>query len=596
MAYLRRPSIILWGLVAVAFADDRYPPSTLLRELEEMYYAMGGPNWFNKSGWDTFDDVLLTPSYPCNSTSPWFGVNCSAGHVITITLESNNLQGTIPSTFGSWNLASNLQRLDLSGKKNFLYGSVPFDIVGPKLSELLLHSNAFNGSLPSLAGAALTKYFVELNKFSGQLPAMNEMSSSLKYINVGYNSLTGRIDEFCNLPYGNLVRLTLEFNQFYGGIPSCLFEVQPNLNWLIINNNLLTGSISKSVCLLGSNLTYFNVASNQIGGSLPACLGSNTSKVESWQFYTNFFTGPLPDSICSNGRILDRFEMYDNAFTGSIPLCYGSSFPVLRTLLLHDNNLNGHLPSSWSLGSLNSFTVSNNVLLSGVLPSSLFLSSNLRNIVVEGTKIGGVIPSSICECSSLTSIALSGNKFTGNVPACISDLLYLENLHLARNSFGSSVPASLGSIKSLRTLDISFNALTGSLPASLGNLSKRGIKYFDVSNNFLSCELPAELVAWKNQSSEHVDILSGSNLFSCASVQSSLFSLTIPLSSGLASVDPFASTIWCADLALRALELFTCSMVVVFSLTIFFWLLLNQRLYATLTISRLVLNEIKATF
>jgi hypothetical protein len=478
-------------------------------------------------------------------------------------------------------------------KYNGLSGSIPPNIVTPKLSELLLSNNSFNGSLPSLnGGAALTKYFLNNNDLSGHLPKMSSSSPLISFIDVSFNSLSGKISELCNLPEGSLNELILKFNVFDGTFPPCLFERHSQLSWAILHDNLLSGSITDSICLLGDALIYLDISSNILEGTLPECLGSNTSNAQSWQLNSNQFSGSLPEAICATGNQLSRFELFENHFSGSIPSCYGVSFPALRTLLLHDNYLRGHLPAAWNLGALNSFTASNNVLLNGTLPPSLFISSNLRNVVVEGTQIGGTIPSTVCESSSLRILALSGNKLSGKLVDCISELQYLQALRLARNSFASKIPSSIGKMRALKTLDVSFNEFAGSLPGSLGNLSKQNVAVFDLSNNRFSCDVPTQLIAWKNSSAGLVKVLEGSNLFSCANVQKSLFSLTIPLNSNLAAVDPNASSVWCADLAARALAMFTWSILAVFFLLIFLWVAIKRNTSDVIAVSRYIFTEV----
>jgi len=569
---------------------------TLLAELKEFYFATGGPNWFNNTGWIGFESNAATRVDPCNSTRPWFGLNCTAGHILTIKLDSNNLHGSLPSTFGaSWELTTYLQYLSL--KHNYLYGPLPPDIVTPELSELLLSDNAFNGSLPSLdGGAALTKYFLTKNNFTGQLPKMSTSSPFLSIIDVSYNSLTGDISELCNLPEGGLIELILEYNGFDGDFPTCLLENNPQISWVILKENSLSGSLTDSICLLGDALVYLDISSNNLEGTLPACLGSNTSNASSWQLNSNNLSGSLPEAICGSGNKLVRFELFGNLFTGTIPPCYGVSFPALRTLLLHDNNLHGQLPAKWNLGALNSFTASNNVLLDGMLPPPLFVSSNLRNVVVEGTQIRGSIPSTICESSSLKILALSGNNLEGDLIECIFELRGLQILRLARNSLASALPSSLGKMLDLETLDLSFNVLAGSLPASLGNLSKERMNFFDLSSNHFSCDIPPQLVAWKNLSAEHVRIFEGSNLFSCGNVQTSVFSLTIPLNSNLASVDPTASSVLCADLASRALDVFSWTSLACFFLVLFLWVVIKQKKSEVIAASTSILDEIQSTF
>lgn len=54
------------------------------RTLRSLYMMTQGPDWKEQSGWETDD-----PDISC-----WYGVTCGeGGHVISLELVSNNLQG-----------------------------------------------------------------------------------------------------------------------------------------------------------------------------------------------------------------------------------------------------------------------------------------------------------------------------------------------------------------------------------------------------------------------------------------------------------------------------------------------------------------------
>ena len=58
--------------------------------LVALYTSTNGPGWTNKSGW-------LATDTPCS----WYGVSCNAGHVIGVSLDSNQLSGSIPPELGN---------------------------------------------------------------------------------------------------------------------------------------------------------------------------------------------------------------------------------------------------------------------------------------------------------------------------------------------------------------------------------------------------------------------------------------------------------------------------------------------------------------
>ena len=75
-----------------------------------LYDSTGGDDWKDRTGW-------LSSSSPCE----WHGISCKRGHVVSISLLSNQLTGPIPPELG------NLGALEV----------------------LLLHDNQQTGTIPS---------------------------------------------------------------------------------------------------------------------------------------------------------------------------------------------------------------------------------------------------------------------------------------------------------------------------------------------------------------------------------------------------------------------------------------------------------------
>eukprot|EP00752_Nemacystus_decipiens_P017045 g15262.t1 len=95
--------------------------------LVALYIATDGPNWENKTNWDTDADL-----------SAWFGVTANdQGRVVELSLSGNNLRGPIPEALGN---LSELKELWLSN--NQLTGSIPKELGAlSKLMKLYLNSN-----------------------------------------------------------------------------------------------------------------------------------------------------------------------------------------------------------------------------------------------------------------------------------------------------------------------------------------------------------------------------------------------------------------------------------------------------------------------
>ena len=106
--------------------------------LKALYDATGGTNWVNKTGWD-FNTAV---------TSGWYGITVSGGHVISIKLMNNQLNGTIPTEIGQLT-----QLVSIFLSNNNLSGTIPSEIGKlTNLIELGLNNNQLDGIIPSEIG------------------------------------------------------------------------------------------------------------------------------------------------------------------------------------------------------------------------------------------------------------------------------------------------------------------------------------------------------------------------------------------------------------------------------------------------------------
>ena len=119
-------------------ALPRSPADADRAVVEAFYHATGGQEWWHQTNW--------LSSRPLGE---WYGVNTdSDGRVIEISLDNNNLSGSIPPKLGD---LSNLARLDLSD--NALAGIIPPELGAlSNLVGLWLYSNDLSGSIPPELG------------------------------------------------------------------------------------------------------------------------------------------------------------------------------------------------------------------------------------------------------------------------------------------------------------------------------------------------------------------------------------------------------------------------------------------------------------
>lgn len=120
----------------VSMDPENGTPQSQIDALVALYNATNGPQW-SPIQWNIDSDPCL---------NAWQGIKCDQyNNVYTVTLQKNNLVGTIPSEIE--NLPA-LQFFFLSG--NNLTGSIPASIgalVG--LQQIGFDSNELSGSIPS---------------------------------------------------------------------------------------------------------------------------------------------------------------------------------------------------------------------------------------------------------------------------------------------------------------------------------------------------------------------------------------------------------------------------------------------------------------
>ncbi len=234
--------------------------------LEELFMATGGSNWTRKDNW-------MTDAPICE----WFGVWCNFGQIRSLSLQRNNLRGTIPASIGN---LTTLGQLNLP--YNHIEGSIPKEIAGLKeLRVLILLQNNLTGVLP-----------------------LEELASlKLQSIDVGKNQLTGEISE----EFINSVELgmSLAHNNFYGTIPDLRSET---INTLFLSDNQFAGTLPK----LPSTITRLLIEHNRLIGDTHELLSLRS--IQRLNIAGNNFTGEFMLDEDQFGQ-LKYLNIADNAFT-----------------------------------------------------------------------------------------------------------------------------------------------------------------------------------------------------------------------------------------------------------------------------------------
>jgi Leucine-rich repeat (LRR) protein len=277
--------------------------------LVDLYNSTGGPNWIDHTNWLTTAPV-----------SSWYGITLNGSRISSLSLSSNNLNGSIPSSLGNLLELNNfyLQHNKLSGTLPQSLGKL-FNLI-----NLRVEDNQLSGLIPLSLGALirLKSLYLDYNQFSGRIPFSLSILHNLQYLDLSYNQLTGNI-LFLNF-LTNLKFLSLGNNHLYGNIPNSISRLN-NLTLLSLNNNNLTGGIPSEIGKL-SKLDYLDLSYNQLTGSIPSELG-NLSNIESYFLLNNNqLSGEIPSSLTKLAKTV-YIHLENNKFTFAGLLNLLNAFP-----------------------------------------------------------------------------------------------------------------------------------------------------------------------------------------------------------------------------------------------------------------------------
>lgn len=338
-----------------------------------LFNSTYGANWTVKTGWD-FNTPVITE----NGSTGWYGLTVSNGHVISISLRSNNLTGPLPKEIGQLKY---LVKLDLYTNK--LSGGIPSEIEQLENLEILK---------------------LDYNNLTERLPQEIGLLKNLKVFSFYFNMATGNIPvEIGQL--GNLQIIDFGNNQFTGPIPTEIGNLI-NLESLSIPSNKLSGSLPLEIGLL-SKLINLIIPYNQISGTIPSEI-VQLKKLNRIDLRSNQLTGIIPSGIGQLSEMY-RFEVSSNKLNGVIPLEI-ELLKKLSIISLDDNQFTGNLPPGLgNLSLLDQFYVRDN-LFTGSIPAGMGELKNLTALVVDNNRLTGKLPD-LSNATKLTSLGLSSNQF-----------------------------------------------------------------------------------------------------------------------------------------------------------------------------------------
>ena len=393
--------------------------------LVALFASTNGAAWTNNTNW-----------LQSTTIGDWYGVNTLYGGPSGLSLDGNNLVGTIPPEIGN---LKDLMILDLA--ENFLSGSIPSELMKlDKLGRLELSNNLLSGSIPPELGLTSRIWSLSLNnnQLTGQIPAEIGQARSLWILSLSGNQLSGPIPGELGSLY-QLTRLSLSSNPLSGNLPPELGKLY-NLGSLSIEDTLITGPIPAEFAKM-RKLSHVWLRNNQLSGSIPPEIGS-MEQLRVLRLENNKLSGSLPPELKNSG--LWDLYLTNNQLTGEIPPEIGE-MQALEGLMLGNNQL------------------------SGEIPDALF-NAPLHYLDLRANKLTGSIPTCIGNEDYLRYLNLSDNQFTGTIPAEIGALKNLRGLVLANNQFTGTIPAEIGALGNLLSLNISNNKFEGAIPESITNL------------------------------------------------------------------------------------------------------------------------------
>ncbi len=308
--------------------------------LEALYHATGGPAWSNRTNW--LSEAPL---------SDWFGVGTDGnGQVTNLSLEDNQLSGTIPPELGG---LTNLQNLALAD--NQLSGTIPPELGGlTNLQNLALADNQFSGTIPPELGGLtrLRRLGLEGNQLSGTIPPELGGLTNLQNLALATNRLSGTIPpELGGLT--RLQRLFLGGNQLSGAIPPELGGLT-NLQLFGLGGNQLSGAIPPELGGL-TNLHWLSFVANDLSGTIPPELGGLTH-LRWLNLWGNQLSGTIPPEL-SGLTSLAGLDLRGNQLSGTIPAELDELTNLEQLNLGFNQDLTGTIPPWLSQLSLSTLSL-----------------------------------------------------------------------------------------------------------------------------------------------------------------------------------------------------------------------------------------------
>jgi len=420
-----------------------------------------------------------------------------------LLLDKTGFYGTLPISIGR---LSSL--ISLSIPDCHFFGYIPSSLGNlTQLTGINLNNNKFRGD-PSASLANLTKLTilsVALNEFTIETISWAGRLSSL----IGLDISSVKIGSDIPLSFANLTQLqflSAKNSNIKGEIPAWIMNLT-NLVVLNLGFNSLHGKLELDTFLKLKKLLFLNLAFNKL--SLYSGKSSShmtDSRIQILQLDSCNLV-EIPTFIRDLADL--EFLMLPNNNITSIPNWLWKK-ESLQGLAVNHNSLTGEInPSICNLKSLTELDLSFNNL-SGNVPSCLGnFSKSLESLDLKGNKLSGLIPQTYMIGNSLQKIDLSNNNIQGRLPMALINNRRLEFFDISYNNINDSFPFWMGELPELKVLSLSNNEFHGDIRCSSNmTCTFPKLHIIDLSHNEFSGSFPSEMIQrWKTMKTTNVSQL-----------------------------------------------------------------------------------------
>ena len=246
----------------------------------------------------------------------WYGIVCSEGSVLSITLDNAGLVGEL--NFLAINGLTMLR--NLSAVNNQFTGDLLHIATIESLEYLDLSLNKFNG--PLLSNFVQLRKLVYLNlssnELGGTLPVDFHKLEQLKYLDLHMNNFSGDIMHIF-YQMGSVLYIDLSCNRISGTPDLGLADESflSSIQYLNISHNSLSGElfVHDGMPYL-DNLEVFDASNNQLEGNLPSFTFVVSLRI--LRLACNQLTGLLPEALLKeSSMMLSELDLSQNKLEGT---------------------------------------------------------------------------------------------------------------------------------------------------------------------------------------------------------------------------------------------------------------------------------------